>query len=819
MFRSVGFLAVLLLAQAIPQSCNISIDSLSPDGVTVTARPGSDAPGQDGADSTQVAPADEAGALPEPTSGGDPAAGDSPPADTPGDPSPADPAPPDAGEVDGLGAIRGRVFGPSNSGDPAPLEGALVELFREGTKLAEALTNAEGRYGFNDLQPGGYGLKASKAGHVSAKARVQVAAGQITEKNFFLPLEPPKGNIAGHVFGATPGEPQPLAGAHVALRREDRVLRETVTDDQGAYAFENVPVGEYVVAARAEGYVPDHKRAVVNEGETTERNFLLQPAPPPGALHGHVAGATPGGPIPLPGAKVRLIRDGHVVRDTLTDDGGAYGFPEVPPGPYGVRVTKEGWLPGEARVEIEPNENEERNFLLEHEPPPGAVHGHVMGQTPDGPVPLPGAVVKLFRNGEAVREAHTNDAGEYHMAEVRPGEYGIKAFKEGWQPDQSLVTVRPGETATQNFLLQQAGGDNHGAIAGVVLGAAPGGPVPLAGAKVKLFRGNHLERVATTGPNGHYEIPDLQPGGYVAVALAQGYQPSDEVHVNVHPRETTEQNFLLQPAGPPEPGAIVGFVRGQGPNGEVPIAGAVVKLIKNGQVLRETHTGNTGHYELPDVPPGEYGMLAAAEGWQPADGPVQVPPGQTVEKNFLLQPAGPPDPGAIVGFVRGQGPNGQVPIAGALVRLVKNGQVLREVQTNQDGHYEMAEVPPGEYGMIAQAQGWLPADGPVQVPPGQTVEKNFLLQPAPQFGSVAGSVFGQQNNGQIPLPGAHVRLQKNGQVLRDVLTNDIGHYEMPEVPPGEYVLRASKEGWRPKEVIIQVVSGQTTIQDFSLLPP
>lgn len=824
MFRSVGFLAVLLLAQAVPQSCNFSIDGLAPDGVTVevTTEPGAETPA-DGADTARVSPAEEAGAIPDPTGGGDPKDGGDPPVDPTGDPIPADPngsgepAPPDAGETDGLGGIHGRVFGRSNSGDPVPLEGALVELFREGTKLGEALTNAEGRYAFHDLPGGAYGLKASKEGYVSARARVRVVADEITEKNFHLRLEPPKGNLAGHVFGATPGEPQPVGGAQVALRREGRILRETQTNDQGGYGFADVPVGEYVVTVKAHGYVPDKKPAVVREGETTECNFLLQPAPPPGALHGHVGGRTPDGVIPLGGAKVRLIRGEHVVRDTVTNDAGGYRFPELAPGEYKIRVTKEGWEPGEGRVEIAPDEEEERNFILEHAPPPGAIHGHVAGHTPDGPIPLGDALIKLIRNGEVVREARTNDAGDYHMADVRPGEYGMKAFKEGWQPDESRVTVRPGETATQNFLLQPANPPQPGRIVGVVMGASNGGHIPLGNAKVKLTRDGQVVRTAHTNDQGHYEMDEVPPGPYMLVALAEGYQPGN-APAHVHPGEVVEVNFLLHPGDPPPPGAIVGVVRGQGPNGEIPIGGAVVKLIKNGQVLREVETGNTGHYEMADVPPGEYGMVAVAQGWQPADAVVQVPPGQTVEKNFLLQPAGPPDPGTIVGTVRGQTPDGQVPLGDAVVKLVKNGQVLREAQTNPDGHYEMADVPPGEYGMIAMAPGWQPADGVVQVPPGQTVEKNFLLEPAPSFGSVAGTVYGQHNNGLIPLPGAHVRLQKNGQVLRDVITNDLGQYEMAEVPPGEFVLRASKEGWQPAEVVIQVAPGQTTVQDFSLLP-
>jgi hypothetical protein len=49
--------------------------------------------------------------------------------------------------------------------------------------------------------------------------------------------------------------------------------------------------------------------------------------------------------------------------------------------------------------------------------------------------------------------------------------------------------------------------------------------------------------------------------------------------------------------------------------------------------------------------------------------------------------------------------------------------------TNDDGRFEMGEVPPGVFALMAQAQGHHPGVQRVVVPPGEVVRAGFLLRP------------------------------------------------------------------------------------------
>ncbi len=348
---------------------------------------------------------------------------------------------------------------------------------------------------------------------------------------------------------------------------------------------------------------------------------------------------------------------------------------------------------------------------------------------------------------------------------------------------------------------------------------------PLPGTSIWLFRkgleGLHFVRATHSGPLGYYAFAHVRPGRFLLVASAPEHLPT-AVGVRVHPGQQKVRNLLLHPAGPPEFGVVVGHVFGVMPNGhQGPLPGAVVRLFNEDGIVAEAVTGEHGFYEMGDIPPGEYGISAEAEDFQPQEAPIMIEPGQVVERNFLLQPADPPDPGTIVGHVFGMIPDDEIPLAGALVRLMRPGQVICEAVTNEDGFYIMEEVPPGEYLIVAHAEGFYPFGMPIAVVPGEVIERNFFLHPVsePEPGAIAGRVFAVEPNGtDWPLPGALVSLFRGGGLVREVATDEEGFYYMDDVPPGHYWIMAGAEGFEPAGGVIWVPSGEVIERDFHLMP-
>ncbi|MCL0058695.1 S8 family serine peptidase, partial [Dehalococcoidia bacterium] len=149
----------------------------------------------------------------------------------------------------------------------APLPGAAVYVHGVGT----VFTDDAGNY-VAWLWPGEYTLTASIFGYGEETATVTVVEGEFAEQNFALTLLP-TGFIAGTVTAAETGEP--IAGAVITVLETPLAA---VTDAEGGYTIEEVPIGTYDVHAFAEGYFPAiAPDVVVEEAETTTVDFALEP--------------------------------------------------------------------------------------------------------------------------------------------------------------------------------------------------------------------------------------------------------------------------------------------------------------------------------------------------------------------------------------------------------------------------------------------------------------------------------------------------------------------------------------------------------------
>lgn len=181
-----------------------------------------------------------------------------------------------AGKRSGHGAISGRVV---DRRTDEPIRGAMVVAVDGGARY-KARTDGRGRYLLRGLKPGRYNVIAGARGYVreSYPRPVPVAAGRVT-KDIDFALAPRKrpGAIAGLVVDARTREP--IAGAVVVARGEHGNGRAQ-TDRRGRYMLKLGP-GEYQVAARARGYMPEvyPRQVPVQPGQVTkEINFALRPS-------------------------------------------------------------------------------------------------------------------------------------------------------------------------------------------------------------------------------------------------------------------------------------------------------------------------------------------------------------------------------------------------------------------------------------------------------------------------------------------------------------------------------------------------------------
>ncbi len=164
----------------------------------------------------------------------------------------------------------------------------------------------------------------------------------------------------------------------------------------------------------------------------------------------------------------------------------------------------------------------------------------------------------------------------------------------------------------------------------------------------------------------------------------------------------------------------------------------------------------------------------------------------------------PVPPGAITGQVT-DAEDGSA-ISGA---QVSDG--IRTALTDAAGMYTIDDVSPGSYQVTASREGYETSSLTVNVLSGSIAVVDFSLNEVILPGSITGSVTDAEDGS--PIAGATV-----SDGTRTATTDASGKYNIADVPPGTYQVTAGKEGYVNVTLTATVVSGGTTVMNFSLNP-
>lgn len=193
--------------------------------------------------------------------------------------------------------------------------------------------------------------------------------------------------------------------------------------------------------------------------------------------------------------------------------------------------------------------------------------------------------------------------------------------------------------------------------------------------------------------------------------------------------------LTLSATAPPEPaeGSIAGTVSDA--DGD-PVEDAEV-VAADGEDEAATTTDDDGAYALHDLDEGTYELTVDADGFVPAtEADVEVEAGETTTLDVTLNPEADPGewPGSISGTVAREpsvsscDPDSE-PVPGVPVEVVSDSEdtVLRAV-TDEDGHYEVASLPDGEYRVqVGGQRRYVDADTVVEVDAGSEATADLTL--------------------------------------------------------------------------------------------
>ena len=128
-------------------------------------------------------------------------------------------------------------------------------------------TDETGYYNFSNLQPGSYTVSISKNYYSSTSSSITITAGLTTTADFSL--TPAVGKIQGKIIDSTG-----TAIPDVVITTSPET-GSFITDNNGEFTIENVPVGSVTVSAEKIGFVTKSVSVSVNPGETVMVVIML----------------------------------------------------------------------------------------------------------------------------------------------------------------------------------------------------------------------------------------------------------------------------------------------------------------------------------------------------------------------------------------------------------------------------------------------------------------------------------------------------------------------------------------------------------------
>jgi protocatechuate 3,4-dioxygenase beta subunit len=429
---------------------------------------------------------------------------------------------------------------------------------------------------------------------------------------------------------------------------------------------------------------------------------------------------------------------------TTSDSEGRFSFDSISPGRYGLRATKNGYLPPFARggglrasaISLSPGQHLDVTLRLT---PSSVIAGRV---TTESDEPLPNVSIEAMKftyQGDRrqltnVGNGTTNDRGEYRIWGLSPGRYYVRATHPRGTVNRSSAQVYvpifyPGVSdigRTQPLEIHP--GDE---LTGIDLAFTPLHSVRVSGHIVNANSGvvkeaqvtlvssssgaSYSLSSASTDAKGAFEIRGVPPGSYILIGEQFGTNENEKTmrgrtSVEVGDTNVADVEVIVGPGSP-----INGHVKLEGKTNP-DLSKLTVSLDSQDDLASvgfAPDVGNVpvkadGSFTFRDVPEGSYrlkvtplpdGYYLKPGGEGDADADVKVGRNHGAAVELTLSSG--------AGRVTGTVSKSDQPFPNAIVVLIpdapRRGQprFYRQAKTDANGKFTIASVTPGDYKLFA----------------------------------------------------------------------------------------------------------------------
>ena len=475
-----------------------------------------------------------------------------------------------------------------------------------------------------------------------------------------------KYSIAGKLVNAATGDAIVRGTVTLLAEGDSHPLVTTLTDNEGHFSIDGLGADKYQLTAAKRGYLSgyyeqheEYSSAVVT-GSTTgsdayvkveQLTFKLVPG---GVIYGVV---TDDGGDPVEGANVRLYQKSHdhgvgmrilSPQGTKTDDTGAFEFGGLTPGQYMIAVTARPWY-AQARstahneesspldvaypvtyydstteeesatvIDLEGGSHVEANITMHATPALHITMPPTENGANNGELEPTAQLTQLIFGAPAENEmlvaSGVRSVNDSEFTGIAPGEYMIEA---GDPPRRLSVNLANSEQ------IDAANGMEEASVSGV-LHLMSGNPLkdpltlvlePVGGSQAAVIQ-------QTESTREHFDFENVSPGRWTLWA-ANGNKTLATVSITVNGKKSAggdipvaDKALQLDVTLADELVRVTGLVQKDGKG----FPGAMVVLVPQNPaalhaLVRRDQSDTDGTFNLRDVAPGKYTVLAIEDGW------------------------------------------------------------------------------------------------------------------------------------------------------------------------------------------------------------
>jgi hypothetical protein len=332
------------------------------------------------------------------------------------------------------------TFSVLNSSTNEPL--AETQVYIETLGLSGS-TDADGHIYFADIPVGTYGITINNSQYSQKYVTASVES-NVTTNLQTISLNSQKGKLTGQI---TAEGLDNYANIVVYAQSVDNSLFTAITNNNGTYTFNAVPVGEgYSVLAQANGFVPekvDNIEVEQNASSLVSTINLKRAESNIGSISGY-ARFSNNNNMAFAGIIVSLE---GTDKEAITARDGSYILPEIATGTYTLNFTESNHqtITQTASV-IKGATTQLNNVYL------AGFTGNISGTvTLEDNTPISNATVKLTPLGTTTT---TDTNGQFSFSNINANDYNLEIFKSGYiSLSKNITVIQEQDTQLEDLIL------------------------------------------------------------------------------------------------------------------------------------------------------------------------------------------------------------------------------------------------------------------------------------------------------------------------------------------------------------------------------